>query len=323
MRELQHVLAEQGHPRRAVRLFEVTSGRQRGAAVEHANVVEAEEPALEDVLAEPVLAVDPPGEVQHELVERRPEEIDVHLASQRLLGAMEEQRRKGVDRRVHVTEVPLVGRDLPVRVQVGPAEHQFHLLLGEVGIHDRERERVKRQVPGRVPGVLPLVGHRDDVPVQHVEPLRVAGISISVMQGIGVVLVQPVVTVEEEELLAPEHAGEGLTHHAGGVFAHGRRRDRLVELVGFTQPVSKELIEQLAKRFSLLVQGTAGEPQAKHAGLTGADRHLVVRRDLGALSVGIDRVLPAVYDALVDAVLDVGALVLRSRTIGRDWFRFR
>ena len=45
---------------------------------------------------------------------------------------------------------------------------------------------------------------------QHVEPLRVAGIAISVMQGIGVVLVQPVVTIEEEELLAAEHAGEGL-----------------------------------------------------------------------------------------------------------------
>ena len=217
-RELQHVLAEEGHPRRAVRLFEVAAGRQRGAAVEHADVVEAEEPALEHVLAEAVLAIDPPGEVQHELVERRPEEIDVHLAAQRLLGAMEEQRRKGVDRRVHVAEVPLVGRDLAVRVQVGAAEHQFHLLLGEVGIHDRERERVEGQVPGRVPGILPLVGHRDDVLVQHVEPLRVAGISISAMQGIGVVLVQPVVAVEEEELLAPEHAGEGLAHHAGRVF---------------------------------------------------------------------------------------------------------
>ena len=117
-RELQHVLAEEGHPRRAVRLFEVTAGGQGRAAVEHADVVETEEPALEYVLAEAVLAVDPPREVQHELVERRPEEIHVHLAVQRLLGAMEKQRRKGVDRRVHVTEVPLVGRDLTVRVQV-------------------------------------------------------------------------------------------------------------------------------------------------------------------------------------------------------------
>ena len=174
-RELQHVLAEQGHPRRAVRLLQVAAGGQRGAAVEDADVVEAEEAALEHVLAEAVLAVHPPGEVQQQLVERRLEEIEVHLAAQGLLGAMQEERRKGVDRRVHVAEVPLVGRHLAVGVQVGAAEHQVHLLLGEVGVDDRERQRVEGQVPGRVPGVLPLVGHRDDVLVQHVEPLRVPG----------------------------------------------------------------------------------------------------------------------------------------------------
>ena len=101
------------------------------------------------------------------------EEVEVRLAAQGLLGAMEEQRRPGVDRRVHVAEVPLVGGHLAVGVQVRAAEHQLHLLLGEVGVDDRERQRVEGQVPGRVPGVLPLVGHRDDVLVQHVEPLRV------------------------------------------------------------------------------------------------------------------------------------------------------
>ena len=44
------------------------------AAVEDADVVEAEEAALEDVAALRVLAVDPPGEVQHQLVEHALEE---------------------------------------------------------------------------------------------------------------------------------------------------------------------------------------------------------------------------------------------------------
>jgi hypothetical protein len=48
--------------------------------------------ALEHVLAEAVLAVHPPGEVQQELVEGRLEEIEVRLAAQGLLGAMQEQR---------------------------------------------------------------------------------------------------------------------------------------------------------------------------------------------------------------------------------------
>ena len=146
------------------------------------------------------------------------EEIEVRLAAQGLLGAVQEERREGVDRGIHVAEVPLVGGHLAVRVQVDALEHQLHLLLGEVGIHDRERERVEGQVPGRIPGILPLVGHGDDVLVQHVEPLRVPGVVISGMERVGVVLVQPVVTVEEEELLAPEHAGEGLAHDVGRVW---------------------------------------------------------------------------------------------------------
>ena len=81
-RQFQHVLAEEGHPGRAVGLLEVAAGGQRGAAVEDADVVEAEKAALKDVFAEAVLAVHPPGEVQQQFVERRREEFKVCLAAQ-------------------------------------------------------------------------------------------------------------------------------------------------------------------------------------------------------------------------------------------------
>ena len=318
-RELQHVLAEEGHPRRAVRLLQVAAGGKRGAAVEDADVVEAEEAPLEDVLAEPVLAVHPPGEVQQQLVERRLEEIDVHLAAQGLLGAVQEERREGVDRGVHVAEVPLVGGHLAAGVQVDLAQHQFHLLLGEVGVHDRERERVEGQVPGRVPGVLPLVGHRDDVLVDHVVPLRVPGGTISGMEGIGVVLVQPVVAVEEEELLAPQHAGDGLAHHVGRVRGDGRRGHRAVERVRLLQPDGQSLLKLRAEAGwggfgfpTLACSGRAGQAQPHGRRLAGPDLQPVVRRDLGALLSGVHRALIALYHAVVDAVLYVGALVLLS-----------
>ena len=68
------------------------------------------------------------------------------------------------------------------------------------------------------------------------------------MEGIGVVFVEPVVAVEVEELLAPEHAGDRLAHHVGRILTHRWRRDRLVELIGFTEPVVEELVEIPAKR---------------------------------------------------------------------------
>ncbi len=290
-RKLQHVLAEQGHPGRAVRLLKVAAGGERRAAVEDADIVQPQKPALEHVLAEPVLAVHPPGKVQQQFVERRLEEIHVRLAAQGLLGAIEEHGRPGVDRGVHVAEVPLIGRYRTAGVLVDSAEHQFHLLLGEIGVHDRERERVEGQVPGRVPRVLPLVGHRDDVLVEHVEPLRVPGISISGMQRVGVVLVQPVVTVEEEELLAPQHAGDGLAHHVGRVRGDRRRGHRAVELVRLLQPCGQGLVKLRPEAGwggfglpCLTGSGLAGQAQPHGRRLAGSNRHTIVRRDLGALS---------------------------------------
>lgn len=53
-RDLRHVLAVEGHPRRAVGLVDVPAGRQWRTAVEHPDVVKAQESALEDV---PVVGV--------------------------------------------------------------------------------------------------------------------------------------------------------------------------------------------------------------------------------------------------------------------------
>jgi hypothetical protein len=71
---LEHVLAEHRHPGRAVRLFQPAAGGQGRAAVEHPDVVQAEESSLEHIVAGGILAVDPPGEIQQQPREAFPEE---------------------------------------------------------------------------------------------------------------------------------------------------------------------------------------------------------------------------------------------------------
>ena len=130
-RDLEHVLAEEGHPGRAVGLLEEAPHRQRRAAIEHPDVVHAEEPALEHVAAGAVLAIHPPGEVQQQLLERALEPVEVLVA----MGGRQAVRvdgRPGVDRRVDVAEVPLVGGQLAVGVEVRRAEHQVELPLAEL-----------------------------------------------------------------------------------------------------------------------------------------------------------------------------------------------
>ena len=102
---------------------------------------------------------------------------DVACAALLELGLVDEQRRPGVDGRVDVAEVPLVGGELAVRMQVQLVEHQAQLVLGEVEVDHRQRHGVEREVPRGVPRVLPRVGHGDDVVVDHVEPAAVAHVA--------------------------------------------------------------------------------------------------------------------------------------------------
>src|SRR5271169_6702402 len=97
------------HPRSAVGLVDVTSARQRFVAVEYADIVEPEKPALENISALDVLAVDPPGEVQHQLVEDTLEKIPVALATAVLaVDLIDAPRRPGMHRRVGVAECPFI-----------------------------------------------------------------------------------------------------------------------------------------------------------------------------------------------------------------------
>src|SRR4249919_819472 len=49
--------------------------------------------------------------------------------SPRLFITREKEGGPGMDRRVHIAKVPLVGRDLAVGMEIGPGEHEVQLLL--------------------------------------------------------------------------------------------------------------------------------------------------------------------------------------------------
>ena len=110
-RDPAHRQRVERHPPGGVGLLEDRARRQVGA-VDRADVVQAEEAALEQVVAERVLPVHPPGEVDQQLVEDPGEEVEVLPAVER----EHLKRRPRLDRRVDVAEVPLVGGQRPVRV---------------------------------------------------------------------------------------------------------------------------------------------------------------------------------------------------------------
>ena len=86
------------------------AGGQWGAAIESGDVIEAEKAAFEDVAIFGIFAVDPPGEIQEQLVEDALEEFAIALvAVHAAVDLINAPGSPSVDRRVHIAEGPFVG----------------------------------------------------------------------------------------------------------------------------------------------------------------------------------------------------------------------
>src|SRR4029077_131658 len=152
-------------------------------------------------------------------------------------------RRPRVHRRIHVSERPFIRRQLPVRVHVPFPEQQDQLLLRVIRIDDRQRYAVKCQVPRRVPRILPLVRHRNNVVVVQMLPLFVSPVP-SVFRRLRTrrISLQPCAHIEVIKLLGPQHSCVRLPHHQSRVLRQPLREPRIVEFVCLFPPFRKYLV---------------------------------------------------------------------------------
>ena len=73
---------------------------------------------------------------------------------------------------------------------------------------------VEGEVPRGVPGILPCVGHRDDVAVVQVPPIGLRLVTaLRRRWRLQRVAFEPAADVEPIELLRPQHAGQRLALH--------------------------------------------------------------------------------------------------------------
>ena len=71
---------------------------------------------------------------------------------------------------------------------------------------------MKRKIPGGIPGIFPLVGHRNDIAVIEVCPVGIAAIQSSFWWcGLRRVTFFPVLEDKGGKWVGPEQTGPGLT----------------------------------------------------------------------------------------------------------------
>src|ERR1044072_132782 len=101
----------------------MAAGRQWRAPIKDADVVETEEAALKDIHSIGILAIDPPREIQQQLLEDSLEKDCVAHSTSLFLDLINAPRCPRVNRRIHVAERPFVSRQLAVRMHVPLAQH--------------------------------------------------------------------------------------------------------------------------------------------------------------------------------------------------------
>ena len=173
-RDCEQVQAVGRHPARSIRLVELAAQWQAEAPVEHADIVESEKSAFENVVAFDILAVDPPCEVQHELVEDALKKGAILAPVHLRLDLIDTRCGPCMHRRIDVAERPFVGRDLAVRMHVPLARQQEQLVLRKIRVDQGERDHMESEVPCREPRELPFVRHRQDVTGREMPPVMVA-----------------------------------------------------------------------------------------------------------------------------------------------------
>src|SRR6201991_474056 len=153
------------------------------------------------------------------------------------------------------------------------------------------------KIPGGIPGVFPLVGHRDDVVVIEMTPVRVAAGLPSVRRR-KLVTIQPARDVVMIELLAPYHSGKRLPHHGSFVGACVIGCERRIIFISFTAPIGKNLLEAGAE-IEWSSRHVAHEAKPELDGLSGGNRDAIPACHLGAVPGWIDRRCTA-DDVIVD-----------------------
>src|SRR5580704_13564184 len=145
----------------------MAAGRESRTAVEDADVVQPKKAALKEIIAKAVFTVHPPTEVEHQLGKRTLEEINIAFPRSSLFRPVHKYGGPSMHRRIHIAEVPLIGRDLAGWVEEELLQHQIKLSFSKVGVNRSQGNGVKGQIPRCIPRIFPLVEHGDDVGIQH------------------------------------------------------------------------------------------------------------------------------------------------------------
>ena len=199
------------------------------------------------------------------------EKLAVTDTASLLFNLVDAPRRPRMHWRIYIAKGPFVSGKLAVRVHVPLTQQEYELLFGKLGINQSQRHTMKCEVPRRIPGILPLVRHRDYVRIVEMAPFMISPIDpLGRWIRSARVAFEPLLHDIVIKLLGPEQAAKGLTHYCLRIGRKVAGNNCFVELVCFANTLREDLIE-VSKNPRIPGGGLAGESQANGRGFPRLD----------------------------------------------------
>src|SRR5690554_5149970 len=167
---------------------------------------------------------------------------------------------------------------------------------------------MKSPVPGSEPGILPFVGHGDNVKSVHIFPGRISPtFPFSGWRRLSRIAAQPLLNIVIIKLFGPQHAGKTLPLNVFLVGRHAWSLNLVVIIIRFPEPVSENLIKNRERT----LQRVLTHPQLNDFGLSPGNGKLVQGGGLRTLFVRIDTGMILIDDILMKSVLYIRTVVFR------------
>src|SRR3989338_7737797 len=104
---------------------------------------------------------------------------------------------------VGVAKFPFVSGKRAIWMLKLVKEEEPELVLGKFNIDKRIGERMKSEIPGSKPGILPFIGHRKNAHRKEVAPMDVPNCLVPLRRGGAYISLEPIPYIEQIGLLIP------------------------------------------------------------------------------------------------------------------------
>src|SRR6266496_4023072 len=143
----------------AISLLKFHFTMQLNTAVKYTYIIKPKKTSFKNVVAISVFTVNPPCEIDNLLLKYALKKSNILLACSPFFYVIHLQCSPCMYRRIYITKVPFISRQLTIRFHIPFPHNQNKLMFCKRRVNHSHGDCMKGEIPCGIPRVFPFVGH--------------------------------------------------------------------------------------------------------------------------------------------------------------------